>query len=106
AQTFASFAGDGRSIAFECPDTTLVPNDRNHEYDVFVRDLVSSGVELISAREPVLPSSTPNGPSTLQIGSVSGNGEFAAFFSEADNLVANDTNGFRDVFMRDLIFGT
>jgi len=31
---------------------------------------------------------------------VSRNGQYVAFASEADNLVANDVNGFRDVFVR------
>ena len=33
------------------------------------------------------------------------NGRFVAFYSDADNLVPNDTNGCRDVFVRDLIAG-
>ncbi len=34
-------------------------------------------------------------------GSVSADGRFAAFVSDASSLVANDTNGVRDVFVRD-----
>ena len=33
--------------------------------------------------------------------SISGNGRFVAFQSEANNLVAGDTNGEADVFVRD-----
>ncbi len=38
--------------------------------------------------------------------SLSGNGRVIAFLSDADNLVAGDTNGFRDVFVRDLDLDT
>ena len=37
---------------------------------------------------------------------VSADGRFVAFASEATNLVANDTNGFGDVFVRDRQLGT
>jgi Tol biopolymer transport system component len=38
--------------------------------------------------------------------SISGNGRYVAFTSDATNLVDGDTNGFSDVFMRDLDKGT
>jgi Tol biopolymer transport system component len=43
-------------VAFECGDSSLVPNDSNRDSDVFVRDLGDDQVELISARHPDLPS--------------------------------------------------
>src|SRR3954447_16816588 len=36
---------------------------------------------------------------------ISGNGRFVAFYSEADNLVPNDTNRIRDIFVRDRKLG-
>ena len=59
--------------------------------------------ELISARDAALPSLSPNGSSLLSTLSVSTNGRYIAFASDADNLVPNDTNGCRDVFVRDLL---
>ena len=94
---------DGRLVVFECPDAGLVPNDRNHAYDLFVRDLAGGTTELVSARDATLPSITPNGPSLLSACSVSTDGRFVAFGSEADNLVAGDTNGCRDIFVCDLL---
>jgi len=64
---------------------------------VFVTDLTLATTELISAHHPALPSLTPNGTSWLFSSSVSTNGRFIAFASDAANLVANDTNGCRDV---------
>jgi hypothetical protein len=39
-------------------------------------------------------------------GPFSTDGRFTAFASEATNLVPNDTNGFRDAFLRDRLLGT
>lgn len=97
---------DGSVIAFEAMDTTLVANDNNKAYDVFAVNLAANTVELISAANPDLPSLTPNGLSTLTLYSVSTNARYIAFISEATNIVDNDTNGFRDVFVRDLLAGT
>jgi hypothetical protein len=36
---------------------------------------------------------------------ISGNGGYIAFLSSASNLVASDTNGFRDIFVRDVAQG-
>ena len=101
-----SLSGDGRFVAFECFDGSLVADDRNHAYDVFVRDLVAGTTELISTRDAALPWSSPNGESLLSVFSVSTNGGYIASASDADNLVPNDTNGCRDVFVRDLLNGT
>jgi Tol biopolymer transport system component len=99
-------SADGRFVAFEYPDAGLVLNDRNRDYDLFVRDLVAGTTELISARDAALPSVTPNGSSQLSAYSLSTDGSSAAFASDADNLVPGDTNGLRDVFVRSLLFGT
>jgi Tol biopolymer transport system component len=97
-----SLSADGRFVAFESSDDNLVAGDRNQAFDVFVRDLVAARTELISACAPVLASQTPDGDSSLSDFSVSADGLRVAFWSEADNLVTNDLNGLRDVFVRDL----
>jgi hypothetical protein len=95
----------GGVIAFESPDADIVANDRNHDFDIFLRDTVADSVELISAHDPTLASSTANGPSAASTFSLSADGRFVAFASDADNLLPNDTNGVRDVFVRDLVTG-
>jgi Tol biopolymer transport system component len=104
--TAPRLSADGRLVLFESLDASLVANDRNHAYDVFLRDVVAGTSDLISARNSILPSATPNGPSLVIAGSLSSNGRYVAFGSDADNLIANDTNGVRDVFVRDLRWGT
>ena len=82
AATVPRLSADGRFVAFECPDSSLVPNDRNHDYDVFVRDLSTVVSELISARDAALPSLSPNGSSLLSSLCVSTNGRYIAFASD------------------------
>ena len=52
------------------------------------------------ANGPVAPA---NGPSSAP--AISGNGRYVAFASSASNLVANDTNGVSDIFVRDRELG-
>ncbi len=104
--TFPRMSTNGMLVAFESYDGTLVANDNNHAFDVFVSNLANNTMELTSVHLPALPFLTPDGPSTLTTLSVSTNARYVAFFSEADNLVASDTNGLRDVFVRDLLLGT
>ena len=101
-----SLSANGLKAAFESPHGDLVPGDSNRDYDVFVRDFSAGTIELTSARAPSLPSLAPNGPSLLAASPVSADGRWIAFTSEADNLVAGDTNGLGDVFVRDLVAGT
>jgi len=97
---------NGSFAAFESLDAGLVPNDRNHELDVFVRDVSASTNILISARDPALASDSPNSSSVLYPRGVSADGRRIVFTSDGDNLISADTNGFRDVFVRDLVSST
>ncbi len=106
AATAPRLGPDGSFVAFECPDSTLVPNDLNKASDVFFRDVVTDVVDLISARDPALAVATPVGVSSLGPNSIGADGRYAVFASDADNIVAGDTNGFSDVFVRDLVAGT
>ncbi|NOS70473.1 MAG: hypothetical protein HOP33_11140 [Verrucomicrobia bacterium] len=104
--TVPSLSADAQFVAFECMDSGLVPNDNNHRQDVFVRDMVAGTNELISVCHPLLASVTPNSFSLFAASPASTDGRFIAFASDADNIVPGDTNGFRDVFLRDLASGT
>jgi len=105
ASAIAAISDDGQSIAFERIDGNLSPNDSTHDWDVFVTDLATETTGLISAHHPALPSLTPNGSSELYGSSVSANGRYLAFASDAANLAANVTNGNRNVFVRDFLWG-
>jgi Tol biopolymer transport system component len=101
-----SMSDDGRFVGFDFNDDDLLPNDRNHFSDAFVRDLNGGTTELISVRDPRLPCTTPNGGSSILGTSISGDGRFVAFLGDADNLIPNDTNLFTDVFVHDMLAGS
>ena len=101
-----SLSADGQLVAFESADGKIVPQDSNRNLDVFVRNIVGDRTELISTRASALPSNTLDAPNTLSLFSVSADGRLISFSSDADNIIANDTNGCRDVIVRDLLLGT
>ena len=102
--TAPALSADGNVAVFD--SAKLLNDNRCLAYDVFARDVAAGATDLISARQPALPSQTPDGISSLTAFSVSSNGQFVAFYSDADDIVPNDTNGYRDVFVRDLVLGT
>lgn len=104
--TVPGLSGDGNAIVFESADGNLVPDDNNRENDVFVRDLTTDSTSLISAHHPDLPALSPNAWSAIYSSAVSTNGRYVAFASDANTVVANDTNGYQDVFVSDLWTGT
>lgn len=59
------------------------------------------GIQLVSLNDA---DELSNGHSSAL--SVSADGRFVLFTSAATNLVADDTNGFEDLFVRDLVSGT
>ena len=103
--TYPSLSADGQVVVFSAPDGSLVPGDWNNAFDVFARDTVAGTNELVSQRNPALVSSTGNGLTRMSPYSLSGDGRWFAFESYANDLVPGDTNGFCDVFLRDLWTG-
>jgi len=86
----------GGFVSFASAASNLVGNDTNGKRDVFVRDLKTGETERVS-----VGSRGVQGNDTSFYGSLSANGRFVAFDSDASNLVAGDTNGAADVFVRD-----
>jgi len=98
-------SADGRFVAFVSKASNLVAGDTNGTADVFVRDLLPPGTTtLVSVSGTASGNGPGNGPSVSPV--ISADGRFVAFESDASNLVAGDTNGNRDVFVRDLWMGT
>jgi Tol biopolymer transport system component len=98
---FVDISGNGRFVTFTSSASNLVPNDTNATSDVFVRDLEAGTTELVSL--------TPGGAagnSASNGSSISATGRFVVFNSAANDLVAGDTNGTLDVFVRDRQLGT
>ena len=95
-----SISGSGRFVAFTSDATNLVANDTNAKSDVFVHDNVSGATERISVASN---GSQADGPSYGP--SISDNGRYVAFTSDATNLAA-DADAVSDVFVRDRTNGT
>jgi Tol biopolymer transport system component len=91
----SSISADGRYVVFSSEATTLVPQDGNGSEDVFVRDRARQTTTVASVATSGRQS---NGWSSQP--SISADGRVIAFASEADNLVAGDTNATLDVFVR------
>jgi hypothetical protein len=94
-------SANGRIVAFESSAFNLVPNDNNGSSDIFVRDLQTGTTTLVSIN--LAGTGSGNGHSTKP--TISADGRYVAFQSRANNLVANDTNTWSDVFVRDLQTG-
>ena len=97
----ASTSADGRYVAYESRATSLVPGDANGARDVFVHDVRTGVTEIVSV---ATGGSQVNDDS--KDASISADGRYVAFESDATNVVLNDTNGYRDVFVRDRQLGT
>lgn len=95
-----ALSGDGRYLAFSSAKATLVPGDTNNVEDVFIKDLRSGLVERVSVN-----SREVQGNRQSDSVAISFDGRFVAFRSLASNLVANDRNGKRDIFVRDRRLG-
>jgi Tol biopolymer transport system component len=97
---WASISPDGRFVTFISSATNLVLSDTNNFSDAFVHDRLSGTTELVSINSLGVQS---NGASRYP--SISGDGRFVAFASDANNLVPGDTNGWLDVFVHDRVSG-
>jgi len=97
---FISLSSNGRVITFASSASNLVSGDSNLIGDVFVHDLRGA----ITTRVSVASDGT-EGNGLSERPSLSAKGRFVAFASEASNLVDGDTNGYRDIFVRDRLLG-
>lgn len=96
-----NIAHDGRYVSFYSFAANLVPNDTNGFIDVFVRDLQLGTLERVSVSTAGVEANHAS-----ESGHLSVDGRFVLFDSFASNLVAGDTNGLRDCFLRDRLNGT
>jgi len=85
-----SISANGRWIVFASSANNLVAADQNGVDDIFLFDLKTRQTQLLSV----------GGNGSSYTPTISANGKWAAFASEASNLIANDNNGKRDIFLR------
>ncbi len=99
--SYSAMSADGRYLAFTADATNLVDGDTNGVSDVFVRDRETGTTERVSVASD---GTQANGHSPSC--AISADGRYVAFSSHATNLVASDTNGQEDIFVRDRVAGT
>jgi hypothetical protein len=97
---YPSISADGRFVAFRSLANNLIPGDTNVKWDVFVHDRQTGITSLIS-----IPAAGGFSNGDAFKPSISGDGRYVAFDSVATNMVSGDTNGKRDIFLRDTTAG-
>ncbi len=91
-----AISADGRHAAFGSYASNLVAGDTNGFRDVFVHDRQTGETTRVSvASDGTQANSDASDPV------ISADGQIVAFWSQATNLVAGDTNGYADVFVHD-----
>jgi Tol biopolymer transport system component len=90
-----SLSDDGRFLAF-ISDVALVSDDTNGKTDAYVWDRTTGEIERMSVSSD---GAQANGASSSA--TISADGHYVAFYSDASNLVAGDKNKAKDVFLRD-----
>lgn len=102
----ATISTDGRYVAFQSPASDLVDGDTNGDWDAFVYDRLSGQTERVSVSSSGAQSNVTPNSNTYQLApSISADGRFVTFRSEA-KLVPGDNNGFVDDFVRDRLTRT
>jgi Tol biopolymer transport system component len=89
-----AISADGRFVAFDSDADNLAFGDTNEVFDVFVKDRQTDILTLVSVDDA---GAQGNGDSLRP--AISADGRIVAFYSDAANLVAGDTNGATDVFV-------
>ncbi|MFL7868877.1 MAG: hypothetical protein AB8I58_08620 [Anaerolineales bacterium] len=100
-----AISGDGRYVAFYSEASNLVSGDANGCGDIFVHDRQAGTTTRVSVSSSGVEENAPPA-NDYYVLSISGDGRYVAFYSDASNLVSGDTNGETDVFVHDLQSGT
>jgi Tol biopolymer transport system component len=96
----AVFSPDGGKVLFSSSASDLVPGDTNGRQDVFVKDLATGAVTVVSVSAAGVQGND------LSFGfAFSPDGNSVIFQSAASNLTAGDTGGHLDIFLKSLVTG-
>lgn len=87
-------SADGRYVTFASESNNLTAGDTNFAWDIFLMDLQKKQLDRISLAYDEAQST---GHSLAPF--ISADGRFIIFTSTANNLVPNDVNGYRDIFI-------
>ena len=103
--TYPGVSADGRFVVFDSYAGDLTGKaDNNGMEDIFLKDLVTGSIVRVSETAAGSDALDDNNWGSVRP-AVSTDGRFVAYESYAGNLVANDTNGLDDVFVKDVQTG-
>jgi hypothetical protein len=102
ASILPALSVDGRFVVFASYATNLVVGDTNGGViDIFVHDRKTGQTQLVS----IASDGTHGNNNAVSGSTISADGRYVAFASEATNLVEGDTNGVVDCFVHDRVAG-
>jgi len=94
----ACLSSDGRYIVFESVATNLVGGDTDGRVDIYIHDRSGGETNLISINADCVSGNNHSGSM-----SISSDGRFVAFESDANLLVSDDFNCVTDIFIHEYI---
>jgi RTX calcium-binding nonapeptide repeat (4 copies)/WD40-like Beta Propeller Repeat len=95
ASFFPAISGDGKRVTFASESTNLDPADTDPGTDIYVKDLTTGDISMVSAS----PDGVDGFPSSYH-SSLSGRGALVAFDSTASNLDAGDHDSIQDIYVK------
>ena len=96
ASSDPTISADGRYVAFISESNNLVPGDTNGFKDLFIHDMNSGETRIVT-----LAADGSQANNNSYTPSISADGCYIVFESDASNLVQADTNEYADVFIHD-----
>lgn len=96
SSSYPDLSGTGQYVAYSSNATNLVADDTNGQSDIFGWTLGAATVQRLS-----VSSRGAQGNWGSYNPRVSANGRYVCFVSDSNSLVADDTNGNADIFLRD-----
>jgi Tol biopolymer transport system component len=94
------FSSDGTRVLFVSSASNFVAGDTNGRADAFLKDLTTGAITRVS-----VDATGTEANNVIYEARLSPDGTKVVFMSTATNLVANDTNGQPDIFVKDLATG-
>ncbi|MFI5128506.1 MAG: hypothetical protein ACHQFX_00885 [Chitinophagales bacterium] len=103
----ASIAYDGKRIAFYSHTSTLVSNDKNGLWDIFLWEQNNPQLKRLSlTADGKERNQGIESANRLVVPSISGNGRYIVYSTTATNMVPGDDKNFQDVFIYDITTNT
>lgn len=96
-----SLSADGRYEAFVSNASNLVSGDTNGRSDIFIKDTQTGQITRVST-----DSAGAEGNGGCGDPSLSPDARYLAFYSASSNLVPGDSNGYEDIFLKDIQTGS